>query len=166
MVFRHLQHLLLIRVCLTDMYHLIDILYYSGRSSFRVFSHLFLFLATVFFMCIWIGITVYVTDSIAIRNHSTGHPKILAPSRYVYFIYHIILNVGYGDTAEQSFLSLIIIIIMTLIACPFLIVIYQNFIEELNIITAKMVYVETWHHTSFINALIIRVNKYHQSKVK
>jgi hypothetical protein len=117
-------------------------------------------------MCIWIGITVYVTDSIAIRNHSTGHPKILAPSRYVYFIYHIILNVGYGDTAEQSFLSLIIIIIMTLIACPFLIVIYQNFIEELNIITAKMVYVETWHHTSFINALIIRVNKYHQSKVK
>ncbi len=57
------RHLLLIHLCLADMCHLIDILYYNGRSSFRVFSHLLLFLATVIFMYIWIGITVYVTDS-------------------------------------------------------------------------------------------------------
>jgi hypothetical protein len=118
-------------------------------------------------MCIWIGITIYVTDSSSIENSSTGgHLKILAPSRYVYFIYHILLNVGYGDTVEQSFLSFIIIIIMTLIACPLLIIIYQNFIEELNIISTRMVHVETWHHTSFIDTLIKRMNKYHQSKVR
>lgn len=151
------RHLLLIRLCLSDMCHLIDILYYSGRSSFRVFSHLLLFLATVIFMCIWIGIIVYVTDSSSITNHS----KIFAPSRYVYFIYHIILNVGYGDTKEQSILSFIMIIIMTLITCPLLIIIYQNFIQELNLIITKMIHIETWHHTSFINHLITQVNKYH-----
>ncbi len=94
------------------------------------------------------------------------HPKILAPSRYVYFAYQIILNVGYGDTAEQSILSFIVIIIMTLIACLLLIIIYQNFIQELNIIRTKMIRVETWHHTYFINYLITEVNRYHQSKAK
>jgi len=117
-------------------------------------------------MCIWIGITIYVTDSSSTTNHSIDHPKILAPSRYVYFVYQIILNVGYGDTAEQSILSFIIIIIMTLIACPLLIIIYQNFIQELNIIRTKMIHVETWHHTYFINYLITEVNRYHQSKAK
>ncbi len=158
------RHLLLIRLCLADMCHMIDILYYSGRSSLRVFSHLLLFLATVIFMCIWMGITVYVTDSSSTTD--INHPKILAPSRYVYFVYHIILNVGYGDTTEQSILSFIIIIMMTLIACPLLIIIYQNFIQELNIIITKMAHIETWHHTSFINYLITQVNRYHQSKAK
>jgi uncharacterized membrane protein YqhA len=110
------------------------------------------------------GITVYVTDSSSTTD--INHPKILAPSRYVYFVYHIILNVGYGDTTEQSILSFIIIIMMTLIACPLLIIIYQNFIQELNIIITKMAHVETWHHTSFINYLITQVNRYHQSKAK
>jgi hypothetical protein len=160
------RHLLLIRLCLPDMCHLIDILYYNGRSSFRVLSHLLLFLNTVIFMCIWIGITLYVTDSSSITNHSIDHPQILAPSRYVYFVYHIILNVGYGDTAEQSILSFIIIIIMTLMACPLLIIVYQNFIQELNIIITKSIHIETWHHTSFINYLISQVKRYHQLKAK
>ena len=156
------RHLLLIRLCLSEMCHLIDILFYNGRSSFRVVSHLLLFLATVIFICIWIGITIYVTDS----STKTNHRKILAPSRYIYFIYHLILNVGYGDTTEQSILSFIIIIIMTLIACPLLIIIYQNFIQELNIIITTMAHIETWYHTSFINGLIAQVFKHHQSKVK
>jgi hypothetical protein len=133
------RHLLLIRLCLTDVCHLIDILYYTGRSSFRVLSHLLLFLAAVIFVCIWIGLTVYVTDSSSTTNHSIT----LAPSRYVYFVYHIILNVGYGDTVEQSILSFIVIVIMTLIACPLLIIIYQNFIQELNLITTKACHVKT-----------------------
>jgi hypothetical protein len=107
-------------------------------------------------MCIWIGITLYVTDS--------SSTTILAPSRYVYFVYHIILNVGYGDTTEKSILSFIIIIIMTLIACPLLIIICQNFNQEMNIITTKMIHVETFHHKSFINYLIAQVNRYYQSK--
>ncbi|CAF2527491.1 unnamed protein product [Rotaria sp. Silwood2] len=157
------RHLLLIRLCLRDMCHLIDHLYYSGRSSFRVFSHLLLFLATVIFMCIWIGITLYVTDSSSMTIHSIDHRNILPPSRYIYFVYQILLNVGYGDTTEQSILSFIIIIIMTLIACPLLIIIYQNFIQELNIITIKMIHVETLHRISFIDYLTTQINKYHQS---
>lgn len=154
------RHLLLIRLCLPDMCHLIDILYYNGRSSFRIISHLLLFLASIIFMCIWIGIVIYVTDSSSI----TAHSKILTPSRYVYFVYHIILNVGYGDTTEQSILSFIMIVIMTLIACPLLIIIYQNFMQELNIIIVKMIHIETWHHTYFINSLIIQIHNL--SKVK
>ncbi|CAF1020713.1 unnamed protein product [Rotaria magnacalcarata] len=154
------RHLLLIRLCLRDMCHLIDLLYYCGRSSFRVFSHILLFLATVIFMCIWIGITLYITDS-----SSTDRHAILTPSRYIYFVYHILLNVGYGDTAEQSMLSFIIIIIMTLIACPLLIIIYQNLIQELNLIRRMMTHVETLHRLSFINYLTTHINKYHQSTV-
>jgi hypothetical protein len=108
-------------------------------------------------MCIWIGITLYVADS--------SSTIILAPSRYVYFVYHIILNVGYGDTTEQSILSFIIIVVMTLIAFPLLIIIYQNFIEELNIITTKMIHVESFHHTSFVNYLIAQVNRYDRSNI-
>ena len=130
------------------------------------FSHLLLFLATVLFICIWVGITVYVTDSNPSRNHLMDHSKILPPSRYVYFVYHIPLNVGYGDTTEQSIFSFIIIVVMTLIAYPLLIIIYQNFIQELHVITVKMTHVETWHHKSFIKHLITQLNKYHQSKLK
>ncbi len=158
-----LRHLLLIRLCLTDICHLIDILYYSGRSSFRVISHLLLFLAAVIFTCIWIGLTLYVTDSSSTIIHSIDRPIILAPSRYVYFVYHIILNVGYGDTTEKSILSFIVVVIMTLIACPLLIIIYQNLLQELNIITTKMIHVETLHHTSFVNYLTKRINRYRQS---
>ncbi|CAF3976721.1 unnamed protein product [Adineta steineri] len=150
------RHLLLIRLCLTEMCHIIDILCYSGRSSFRVFSHLLLFLVTILFICIWIGLTLYVTDS----NSTIDQPVVLAPSRYVYFVYHIILNVGYGDTTERSILSFILIVIMTLITCPLLIIIYQNFIQELNLVITKMIHVETFHHTSFIKYLITQINRY------
>ena len=109
---------------------------------------------------------MYVTDSNPSRIRLMDHSKILPPSRYVYFVYHILLNVGYGDTTEQSILSFIIIVIMTLIACPLLIIIYQNFIQELNVITIKMAHVETWHHKSFTKHLITQLNKYHQSKLK
>ncbi|CAF0873186.1 unnamed protein product [Rotaria sp. Silwood1] len=159
------RHLLLIRLCLRDMCHLIDLLYYNGRSSFRVISHLLLFLATVIFMCIWIGIILYVTDSSSMTIHSIEHRTILAPSRYIYFVYQILLNVGYGDTTEQSILSFITIIIMTLIACPLLIIIYQKLIQELDIITIKMSHVETLHRISFINYLITHINRYHSSIV-
>ncbi|CAM2721191.1 unnamed protein product [Rotaria socialis] len=159
------RHLLLIRLCLRDMYHLIDLLCYSGRSSFRVFSHFLLFLATVIFMCIWIGIILYVTDASAMTNYSIDHRTSLAPSRYIYFVYHILLNVGYGDTVEQSILSFIMIIIMTLVACPLLIIIYQNLIQELNIVKTKMSHVETFHRTSFINRLRTKINSYHKSIV-
>ncbi|CAF3510727.1 unnamed protein product [Rotaria sp. Silwood1] len=159
------RHLLLIRLCLRDMCHLIDLLYYNGRSSFRVISHLLLFLATVIFMCIWIGIILYVTDSSSMTIHSIEHRTILAPSRYIYFVYQILLNVGYGDTTEQSILSFITIIIMTLIACPLLIIIYQKLIQELDIITIKMSHVETLHRISFINYLITYINRYHSSIV-
>ncbi|CAF1044829.1 unnamed protein product [Rotaria sordida] len=159
------RHLLLIRLCLRDMCHLIDLLYYSGHSSFRVFSHLILFLATVIFMCIWMGIILYVTDSSSFTIDSINRHTILAPSRYIYFVYQILLNVGYGDTTEQSILSFIVIIIMTLIACPLLITIYQKLIQELNIITTKMIHVETLHRISFIDYLTTQIDRYHQSIV-
>ncbi|CAF3866472.1 unnamed protein product [Rotaria magnacalcarata] len=160
-----LRHLLLIRLCLRDMYHLVDLLCYSGRLSFRVFSHFLLFLATVTFMCIWIGIILYVTDSSSMTNYSIDHRTSLTPSRYIYFVYHILLNVGYGDTVEQSILSFIMIIIMTLVACPLLIIIYRNLIQELNIVKTKMSHVETLHRTSFINHLRTKINSYHKSIV-
>ncbi|CAF1426449.1 unnamed protein product [Rotaria magnacalcarata] len=160
-----LRHLLLIRLCLRDMYHLVDLLCYSGRLSFRVFSHFLLFLATVTFMCIWIGIILYVTDSSSMTNYSIDHRTSLTPSRYIYFVYHILLNVGYGDTVEQSILSFIMIIIMTLVACPLLIIIYRNLIKELNIVKTKMSHVETLHRTSFINHLRTKINSYHKSIV-
>ncbi|CAF0879183.1 unnamed protein product [Rotaria sordida] len=159
------RHLLLIRLCLRDMCHLIDLLYYSGHSSFRIFSHLILFLATVIFMCIWMGIILYVTDSSSLTIDSINRHTILAPSRYIYFVYQILLNVGYGDTTEQSILSFIVIIIMTLIACPLLITIYQKLIQELNIITTKMIHVETLHRISFIDYLTTQIDRYHQSIV-
>ena len=155
------RHLLLIRLCSADTCHLIDILYYSGRSSFRVLAHLVLFFTTVIFICIWIGISIYVTDSSAIKTHRRG---VLAPSRYVYFIYQIVLNVGYGDITEQSILSFIMIIVMTLIACPLLIIIYQNFIQELNNLRMKMNHIETWQHTYFVDSLAYQLNRYRRSK--
>ncbi|CAF1678892.1 unnamed protein product, partial [Adineta ricciae] len=148
------RHLLLIRLCLPDLCHSIDILYHNGRASFRVLSNFFLFFLTIFFICIWIGFTIYITDS------SVTHSAQLTPSRYAYFVYHIILNVGYGDTAEKSVLSFVILILMTLIACPLLIIIYQNFIQELNVITSRSSHVETFHHTSYVNHLIRHVNRH------
>lgn len=141
------------------MCHLIDLLHYCGHLSLRVLSYFLLFLATILFMCVWIGITLYVTDSSSITTHSIDHNAILPPSRYIYFVYHILLNVGYGDTKEQSTLSFIIIIIMTLIAYPMMIIIYQNLIQELNIIKTKMIHVETLYYFTLIDHLKIQINK-------
>ena len=157
------RHLLLMRLCLRDMCHIIDLLYYNGRSSFRICSHLLLFLATVMFMCIWIGVMIYVTDSNSVIFHSIDGDRdiILAPSRYIYFTYHILLNVGYGDTKEKSFLSSILLIALTLIGCTILIIIYQNLIQEINFIKNKMTHVETFHQFTFINYLIMQINRHY-----
>ena len=154
------RHLLLVRLCLPDMCHLLDVLFYNGRSSLSVIAHLLLFMITLIFLCIWLGLTLYVTDS-------SGAPSSwasVAPSRYIYFVYHVLLNVGYGDTTEQSLLSFLMIIVMTLLACPLLIIIHQNFIHELNRIKTKSVHVETMHRTSFVNSLIGQIRKHRQSK--
>lgn len=152
------RHLLLTRLCLPDTCHLIDVLFYNGRSSFSIIAHLLLFLITLIFLCIWLGLTLYVTDS-----SDTPSPWArLAPSRYVYFVYHVLLNVGYGDTTEQSLLSFLTIIGMTLLACPLLIIIHQNFIHDLNRIKTKSIHVETMHGTSFVNSLIGQIRKHRQ----
>ena len=157
------RHLLLIRLCSADLCHWIDILYHNGRCSLRVLSHLLVFFVAVIFICIWIGVSIYITDSSAI---TTQNGRILAPSRYVYFVYQIILNVGYGDTTEQSILSFIMIIVMTLIACPLLIITYQNFMQELSSLRMKMSHVETWNHTYFVNYLAYQLNRYQHAKAK
>ena len=154
------RHVLLVRLCLPDMCHLIDVLVSNGRSSLSVIAHLLLFLLTLLFLCIWLGLILYVTDA---SDASSPWARV-APSRYVYFVYHVLLNVGYGDTTEQSLLSFLMIIVLTLLACPLLIIIHQNFIQELNRIKTKSNHVETMHQNSFVNSFIGQIRQHRQSR--
>jgi predicted PurR-regulated permease PerM len=91
-----------------------------------------------------------VTD--APSMHIDGY--LLTPSRYVYFVYQLLLNVGYGDTVERSVLSSLVIVGMTLLVSPLLIIVFQDFVRQSNQLVTSITRVQTWHHAPFVTDLI------------
>ncbi|CAF0727093.1 unnamed protein product [Didymodactylos carnosus] len=145
------RHILLIRLCCPEFCHIVDVLYFNRKNSIVVINSLMLFFCTIVFMCTWFGLTIQITD----MTNSSTIKYIMPPSRYIYFAYHILLNVGYGDTNEQSYLSFVFIIIMTLIACPLFIIMYQKFLTQLRTTTLSVT-VNTFHEFSYMDSLFDR----------
>ena len=155
-----LRHLLLIPQCIPDLCNLIDKLHLNFSWTINVFSRFLSFLNTLVFICVWLGLTIYIIDSSFITQSS-----ILKPSRYVYFVYQILLNVGYGDTTEKSPVSFFIIIIITLCACPIFIIVFQNFIQQPKILATEISPCGNNCKMISWNDLLSLLRKFHRLKI-
>lgn len=142
----------MIRLCFPEECHLIEIISSSGRLSLRFFWNLVMFLFSLCFVCVWIGIVICITECQSAR-------RIESPFRYIYFAYQMMLNVGYGDTKEESILSFIVLISMTLIGCSILIIFYQKLIEDLKNSERELICIETWSHQSFVEDLLRQMKR-------
>ena len=150
------RHLLLKRLCLVDMCHSIDILYYSGRSLFCVFSQLFLFLAALIFICI------RICNRFKFNSYSFDKPSNKFSSIMLFLSYHfeywirkynrtmlcIFYHYHYNDTYCMSSFEYYL----------------SKFHRRIESDNNKDDLSKTFHCISFINYLITQINRYHQSR--